>query len=80
MFDRDPVPDVADWEYTWQSLDAELPAGDVTLSLSKHEQKNCVGYVRHVDCLLLTTDQKLVPDHLPYGPQTLRARHDGRGL
>ena len=41
------------------------------MSLAKHEQKNCVGYVRHVDCLLLTTDDKLVPDHVPYGPQTL---------
>jgi hypothetical protein len=70
-FDLAVLPNVADWEYTWQSFDADLPAGDVTLSLTKHEQKNCVGYVRHVDCVLLTTDDKLVPDHLPYGPQTL---------
>jgi hypothetical protein len=70
-FDLEILPGVADWEYTWQSFDANLPAGDVTLSLGKHEQKNCVGYVRHVDCLLLTTDKNLVPDHLPYGPQTL---------
>lgn len=70
-FDFATLPDVVDWEYTWQSLDADLSAGDVTLSLSKHEQQNCIGYVRHVDCLLLTTDQKLVPDHLPFGPQTL---------
>ena len=26
--------------------------------------------MRHVDCLLLTTDTQLVPSHLPYGPQT----------
>jgi len=39
--------------------------------VAKHEQKNCVGYVRHVDCLLLTTDDKLMQDHVPYGPQTL---------
>ncbi len=70
-FDLDIVPGVTDWEYTWQSFDADLSAGDVTLSFSKHEQKNCIAYVRHVDCVLLTTDQKLVPDHLPYGPQTL---------
>ncbi|HQX53022.1 MAG TPA: hypothetical protein PLR25_24085, partial [Planctomycetaceae bacterium] len=70
VFDREVVSGVADWEYTWQSFEAELPAGDVTLSLTKHEQKNCVGYVRHVDCLLLTTDLELVPDHLPFGPQT----------
>ncbi len=70
-FDLAALPEVADWEFTWQSMDADLPAGDVTLSLSKHEQKSCVGYVRHVDCVLLTTDDKLVPDHLPFGPQTL---------
>ena len=71
VFDRDVLAGVQDWNYTWQSFDAELPAGDVTLSLAKHEQQNCVGYVRHVDCLLLTTDHKLMPDHLPFGPQTL---------
>ncbi len=70
-FDLKLVSGIADWEYHWQSLDADLPAGEVTLSLAKHEQKNCVGYVRHIDCLLLTTDDNLVPDHLPYGPQTL---------
>lgn len=71
VFDREVVSGVGDWEYTWQSFEAELPAGDVTLSLTKYEQKNCVGYVRHVDCLLLTTDQQMVPDHLSYGSQTL---------
>ncbi len=70
-FDLVVQPGVADWEYTWQSFEADLPAGEVTLSLTKHEQKNCVGYVRHVDCVLLTSDHKLVPDHLPFGPQTL---------
>ncbi|MCC7419365.1 MAG: hypothetical protein IT428_03695 [Planctomycetaceae bacterium] len=71
VFDREVIPGVNDWNYTWQSFDAEIPDGDVTLTLAKHEQKNCVGYVRHVDCLLLTNDLKLVPDHLSYGPQTL---------
>jgi hypothetical protein len=70
-FDLEVQPGVADWEYNWQSLEADLPAGEVTLTLSKHEQKNCIGYVRHVDCVLLTSDLKLVPDHLPFGPQTL---------
>ncbi len=69
-FDQHAVPDLASWEYTWQSFDVDLSAGDVTLTLSKHEQKNASGYVRHVDCMLLTTDHELVPDHLPYGPQT----------
>ncbi len=71
VFDNEVIAGVADWEYIWQSFDAVLPEGDVTLSLAKDAQKNCIGYVRHVDCLLLTTDEKLVPDHLPYGPQTL---------
>ncbi|MDF1746899.1 MAG: hypothetical protein P1V19_24625, partial [Gimesia sp.] len=71
IFDLEVITGVSDWEYTWQSFDADLPAGDLTLSLTKHNQKNCVGYVRHVDCLLLTKDKKLEPDHLPYAPQTL---------
>ena len=70
-FDLEVQPGVADWEYLWQSFEADLPAGEVTLALTKHEQKNCVGYVRHIDCVLLTSDHKLVPDHLPFGPQTL---------
>ncbi len=70
VFDLAADPQVEDWEYTWQTLEADLPAGEVTLALAKHEQKNCTGYVRHVDCLLLTTDDKREPSHLPYGPQT----------
>lgn len=69
-FDRDPAPGATDWEYTWQSWAADLPAGEITIALAKHEPRDCVGYVRHVDCLLLTTDKRLVPDHVPYGPQT----------
>ena len=69
-FDLEPDPTVPDWNYLWKSFDADLPAGEVTLRLSKHLNQNCVGYVRHVDCLLLTTDDRLIPDHVPYGPQT----------
>jgi hypothetical protein len=70
-FDLEVQPGVTDWEYNWQSFEADLPDGEVTLTLTKHEQKNCIGYVRHVDCVLLTSDLKLVPDHLPFGPQTM---------
>ena len=70
VFDLEVLPGVVDWNFAWQSFEAELPVGDVTLTLAKHEQKNCVGYVRHVDCLLLTTDFDLKPNHLPFGPQT----------
>ncbi|MBT4814981.1 MAG: hypothetical protein HON70_04740, partial [Lentisphaerae bacterium] len=59
-----------DWEYRWDAFEADLDAGPVTLRLSKHEQRNCSGYVRNVDCFLLTDDLELVPDHIPFGPQT----------
>ncbi len=80
VLDRDMIAGVDDWEYTWQSFDAELPVGEVTLTLAKHEQTNCSSYVRHVDCLLLTTDLNLVPDHLSFGPQTLVRFTLGLGL
>ena len=69
-FDLESRPEVKSWEYVWDYVDAELLAGSVELELSKFEQKNCSSYVRHIDCVLLTTDKSLVPDHLPYGPQT----------
>lgn len=55
---------------TWRSFEADLPEGEVTLRLAKHENKNCPGLARLVDCLLLTMDDKLVPNHLHYGAQT----------
>jgi hypothetical protein len=54
----------------WGSFEADLPEGEVTLRLSKHENKNASGIARNVDCLLLTMDMKLVPNHLHYGAQT----------
>lgn len=54
----------------WRSFEVELPEGEVTLRLSKHENKNVPGSARRVDCLLLTMDDKLVPNHLNYGAQT----------
>ena len=55
---------------TWKSFEADLPEGAVTLTLSKHDPKNAPGNARSVDCLLLTMDDKLVPNHLDYGAQT----------
>jgi len=69
-FDTQPVPGAKSWDYLWDYVDAELPAAKVDLELSKFEQKNCLSYVRHIDCVLLTTDKTLVPSHIPYGPQT----------
>ncbi|MCP5539325.1 MAG: beta-galactosidase trimerization domain-containing protein, partial [Akkermansiaceae bacterium] len=55
---------------TWGSFEVDLPEGEVTLRLSKHENRNASGLARLVDCLLLTMDEKLVPNHLDYGAQT----------
>ena len=55
---------------TWKSFEADLPEGEVTLQLGKHENKNCSAVARLVDCLLLTMDGKLAPNHLHYGAQT----------
>ncbi len=55
---------------TWKSFEAELPEGEVTLRLNKHENKNCSALARLVDCLLLTMDDQLVPNHLSFGAQT----------
>lgn len=70
VFDQEVLPGVADWNFAWHSFEAELPCGEVELALTKHEQKNCVGYVRHVDCFLVTNDLNLKPNHILYGPQS----------
>ncbi len=69
-FDLQARPDAKSWAYVWDYVEAELPAGTVDLEFTKFEQKNCSGYVRHLDCVLLTTDKSMVPSHLPYGEQT----------
>ncbi len=79
LFDLEADPDVPNWECTWKFLEAELPAGPVTLTLAKHEPLDASPYVRHVDCFLLTTDPEFVPDHVPYGPQTLMRVRLGDG-
>ena len=55
---------------TWRSFEADLPEGEVTLRLSKHENKNSPGISRMVDCVLLTMNPETKPDHLNYGAQT----------
>ncbi|QDU79820.1 Beta-galactosidase trimerization domain protein [Polystyrenella longa] len=69
-FDKEPLPNAFNWDYVWDYFDLTLPAGTVELELSKTDQENCSPYVRHVDCVLLTTDKELTPNHLLYGPQT----------
>jgi hypothetical protein len=55
---------------TWNYFETDLPEGEVTLRLSKHDHQNSAGASRLVDCLLLTMDDKLVPNHLNYGAKT----------
>jgi hypothetical protein len=55
---------------TWKSFEADLPEGEITLRFSKHENKNCSASARLVDCVLLTMDPKMVPNHLNFGAQT----------
>src|SRR5690606_12084328 len=49
----------------WKSFDATLPEGEVTLVVSKHEDGTA-----SVDCLLLTMEEDLVPNHLEFNAQT----------
>jgi len=69
-FDTQGVPEAKSWEYVWDYFDAELLAATLALELSKYKHENCSGYVRHVDCVLVTADKALAPSHVPYGPQT----------
>jgi len=86
---REPASELFDAEFegrsardtsVWRSFTAELPEGDVTLTLSKHENKNAPAPARHVDCLLLTQDESLVPNHLHFGAQTFVRITLGEGL
>jgi len=56
--------------FAWKDFTADLPAGNVVVRLSKYQNENSKPGSRLVDCVLLTTDMKLTPDHLDYGPQT----------
>jgi len=69
-FDLDVDQETEDWDYRWDFFDADLPAGELELQLTKCEKRKCSSYVRHVDCVLITTDLDLKPNHIDYGPQT----------
>jgi hypothetical protein len=70
-FDVADLPRAEDWDYRWESFDAELPAsGEYSLRLRKYQNKNASGYARNVDAVLLTQDLQQKPDHIPFGPQT----------
>lgn len=78
-FDVDTKPDIPRGECAWDFLDANLPAGQLSLELSKFENKNCSGYARKVDCFLITDDLEAQPNHLDYGPQTYLRATIGEG-
>lgn len=68
-FDLKPISGVRDWAYVWRHFDVSVNE-PFRLQLSKHLNRNSTSYARNVDCFLITDDKELVPDHLPYGPQT----------
>lgn len=70
LFDTDFEGKSARYPETWDFFEADLPEGDITLRLTKHENRNSSGPSRQVDCLILTMDEKLVPNHLYYGAPT----------
>ncbi|HPP08200.1 MAG TPA: beta-galactosidase trimerization domain-containing protein [bacterium] len=55
-------------DYVWDYVDAELPAGNITLKFVKTGQKNVHRLSRCIDCVLITQDTKQKPDHTAYGP------------
>jgi len=55
-------------DYVWDYVDAELPAGNITLKFVKTGQKNVHRLSRCIDCVLITKDLKQKPDHTVYGP------------
>jgi hypothetical protein len=69
VFDLKPETGAKDWEYVWRHFEVTA-RGPFKLQVAKHLNRNCTSYVRNVDCFLVTDDLDLVPDHLPYGPQT----------
>ncbi|MDF1860392.1 MAG: hypothetical protein P1U87_09255 [Verrucomicrobiales bacterium] len=69
-FDLKPQEGKKDWEFTWNHFDIEPGTIPFRIEVSKSNQRNCSGYVRNVDCILITDDLKAVPDHIPHGPQT----------
>jgi len=55
--------------YAWGQFEADLPAGKVTLELSKLAPIESSGWTRYVDCVLLTTDAGYTPDVRDFQPK-----------
>ncbi len=60
MFDIEQDKNTPARQYVWAYFDVDLKQDEIILTLSKYEKKNCSGYTRYVDCLLITDDIKLV--------------------
>lgn len=69
-FDLEADESVDNFDGRWGTIETELPSGRLTLRLSKYEQKNCSGWTRLIDCVLVTDDLALQPDWRTLGPQT----------
>ena len=70
-FDEEP-PEVNPEQihrYDWSRLEADLPAGDITLVLDKLEPLEASQWTRQVDCIALTTDLAYAPDVAHWQPK-----------
>lgn len=70
-FDEQPPATEPDQihRYDWSSFSADLPAGRLTLALSKLEPFDCSGWTRQIDCVALTTDAQYQPEVWHWQPK-----------
>ena len=55
--------------YDFNHFEADLPAGQVRIQLTKLPPFTCPGWTRYVDCFVLTTDAKYVPKATDFQPK-----------
>jgi len=71
-FDEEPPDDPPGriHEYRWSRFEADLPAGEALVELSKLEPINCSGWTRYVDVIVLSADHEYEPDVADFQPKT----------
>ncbi len=56
-------------EYRWSRFEADLPAGEARVELSKLEPIACSGWTRYVDVIVLTADPEYEPKVADFQPK-----------
>ncbi len=71
-FDEEPPDDPPGriHEYRWSRCQADLPAGEARVELSKLEPIDCSGWTRYVDVIVLSADPEYEPDVADFQPKT----------